>query len=36
MLDVDIVIEHLKNNKKSIKKHGLPEWDLIKEIGEKL
>lgn len=31
-IDVDIVIDYLKENKKSIKKYGLPEWDLIKEI----
>lgn len=32
-IDVDIVIDHLKQNKKSIKKYGYPEWNLIKEIG---
>lgn len=31
-VDVDIVIEHLKNNKKSIKKDGLPKWELINEL----
>lgn len=31
-LDVDIVIEYLKNNKKSIKKDGLPQWELLKII----
>ena len=34
MLDVDIVIEYLKNNKKSIKKYELPKWDLINKIIE--
>ena len=28
-LDVDIVIDYLKNNRKSIKKDGLPNWELI-------
>lgn len=32
MLDVDIVINCLKSNKKSIKKYGLPEWDLISKL----
>ena len=32
MIDVDTVIENLKQNKKSIKKYGLIEWDLIKEL----
>ena len=31
-LDVDIVIESLRQNKKSIKKYGLPKWDLIKDL----
>ncbi|WP_040209842.1 Holliday junction resolvase RecU [Clostridium polynesiense] len=34
-LDVDIVIETLKRNKKSIKKDGLPKWsllDILKEV----
>lgn len=34
MIDVDIVIEYLKNNKKSIKKYGLPEWNLIEKLKE--
>lgn len=34
-IDVDIVIEHLKNNVKSIKKYGLPEWDLLKTLKQK-
>lgn len=33
MIDVDIVIEYLKQNRKSIKKYGLEEWDLIKYIN---
>lgn len=33
-LDVDLVIEYLKQNKKSIKMHGLPEWKLLKELEE--
>ena len=33
MIDVDLVIEYLKQNKKSIKKYGLLEWDLIKEVS---
>ena len=32
MIDVDTVIENLKQNKKSIKKYGLIEWDLIKDL----
>ena len=32
MLDVDTVINNLKNNIKSIKKYGLPEWNLIEQI----
>lgn len=32
MIDVDLVIAHLKQNKKSIKKYGLLEWDLIQEV----
>lgn len=35
MIDVDIVIDYLNKNIKSIKKYGLPEWDLIKELKEK-
>ncbi len=31
-LDVDIVIENLKENRKSIKKDGLPNWDLISRL----
>lgn len=31
-LDVDIVIDNLKNNKKSIKKYGLPTWELIDKL----
>lgn len=31
-LDVDIVINSLKDNKKSIKKDGLPGWDFIKNF----
>lgn len=34
MIDVDTVIEYLKQNKKSIKKGGLPSWDLIRVLGE--
>lgn len=33
-IDVDVVIEYLKQNKKSIKKYGLSSWDLIKELEE--
>ena len=33
-LDVDIVIQYLKQNVKSIKKYGLPEWDLIKDLNK--
>ena len=33
MVDVDIVIEYLKQNKKNIKKQGLPKWDLIEYIN---
>lgn len=29
MLDIDIVIDTLKEKGKSIKKYGLPGWDLI-------
>lgn len=36
MLDVDIVIEFLRQNKKSIKKYGFPEWDLIKELEKEI
>lgn len=31
-LDVDIVIDYLKRNVKTINKEGLPEWELIKII----
>ena len=31
-IDVDIVIDYLKQNKKSIKKDGLPSWELIENI----
>lgn len=33
-LDIDLVIGYLKQNKKSIKKYGLPEWELLKELEE--
>ena len=33
-IDVDIVIDYLKQNKKSIKKQGLPTWELIKKLEE--
>lgn len=33
-IDVDIVIEQLKQNKKSIKKTGLPKWELINKLKE--
>jgi len=33
MIDVDIVIEYLKQNKKSIKNKGLPKWDLIESLN---
>ena len=33
MVDVDIVIEYLKQNKKNIKKQGLRKWDLIEYIN---
>lgn len=32
MIDVDIVINYLKQNKKSIRSHGLSSWDLLKDI----
>ncbi len=32
MVDVDIVINYLNKNIKSIKKYGLPEWNLIKDL----
>lgn len=32
-LDVDSVVEHLKQNKKSLKLDNLPEWDFLKYIG---
>ncbi len=34
MIDVDVVIKLLKNNKKSIKREGNPSWDLIKILKE--
>ena len=34
MIDVDVVINYLKENKKSIKMYGLPEWDLLKEVNQ--
>ena len=34
-IDVDIVINYLKQNKKSIKKYGLPSWELIENIKNK-
>lgn len=34
MIDVDIVIDYLNQNIKSIKKYGLPEWNLIKYLEE--
>ena len=34
MVDVDIVINYLNRNVKSIKKYGLPEWNLIKYLEE--
>lgn len=36
MLDVDLVIEVLKQGKKSIKLDNLPTWDLIKILGGKI
>lgn len=33
MIDVDNVIDVLKQNKKSIGNKNLKKWDLIKEIG---
>ena len=33
-IDVDIVIDYLKQNKKSIRKQGLPTWELIKKLEE--
>lgn len=35
MIDVDLVINYLMKNIKSIKKYGLPEWNLIKELRSK-
>ena len=32
MIDVDLVINYLMKNIKSIKKYGLPEWNLIQEL----
>ena len=32
MIDVDLVISYLMKNIKSIKKDGLPEWNLIQEL----
>lgn len=32
MIDVDLVINYLIKNIKSIKKYGLPEWNLIQEL----
>lgn len=32
MIDVDLVIDYLMKNIKSIKKYGLPEWNLIQEL----
>lgn len=34
MVDVDTVINYLNRNIKSIKKYGLPEWNLIKYLEE--
>lgn len=34
-IDVDIVIETLKNNKKSIKNKDFPDWKLLEIIKEK-
>ena len=34
MIDVDVVINHLKKGKKSIKNVDLPEWDLIDAMRE--
>lgn len=31
-IDVDIVIDCLKQNKKSIKQYGFPEWKILKEL----
>lgn len=36
MIDVDIVIDYLNKNIKSIKKYGLPEWNLIGELRRKI
>ena len=35
-IDVDIVIQYLKKNMKNIKKYGLPEWDLIKDLNKEV
>lgn len=35
MIDVDVAINLLKNNKKSIKREGNPSWDLIKILKTK-
>lgn len=32
MIDVDVVIEYLMQNKKSIRNHGLPSWDLVEKL----
>lgn len=34
MIDVDVIINLLKNNKKSIKREDNPSWDLIKILNE--
>lgn len=34
MIDVDSAIECLKQNQKSIKKHGFPSWDLIEILKD--
>lgn len=34
MIDVDVVINYLNKNIKSIKKYGLPEWNLINELKQ--
>lgn len=36
MIDVDIVIDYLNKNIKSIKKYGLPEWNLIEELRSEI